>query len=734
MHIDPNILRHLDVKWTKYMRWNPTPKQLAFLMYKGSEMLYGGAAGGGKGQLIDSRSNISKVGLNPDNPDHVKQFKEIYEGKVLTPFGFIGISQVEIGTKLCNPDGTISEVIAIHENGLMDCYRITFVGGESVIVDASHLWVYWTNKEKQIRLNEKNITTWNTSNKQDLYNLFLFTSCKVIDTKSLVNLVEENSVDVYIPYAISITHPCQNGRKIQSITLLESKFETRCIQVAHPNSLYVTNDYIVTHNSAALLLAALQYADTPGYSAIIFRQTLTELKGADGIIPKAESLLAPFIQSKDVKYVGSEHAYYFKTFNPDGTPAEPARLEFGYIGTGNAKTRYQGRAYQFIGWDELTHHSLYDYQYLFSRRRKVVCPIHQLKDGEPFYDDHCMLCQTRMSVPLRTRGATNPGGHGATWVKKWFKIEPNIDPEIAAKTGQNVLWLGRNPDAPFLPAKLADNPFIDQKSYAYGLSKLDETTRKQLQDGDWSEGAATKFKRHWFHRWSKNQDYYILGRDRVNDYGAFRLSDMRLFFSIDTAASSQEGMLDSVLRPKEEASWTVISFFGLTPNYHLLWLDNERFQEEVPDVIKRIIKAWNRWSHARPEYMLVESKGSGIGVYQECERAGLPVKAVRPNKDKVVRATPAMMRAEMGRLWIPQEAWWLKDLEDELFGWQGYPTETDDQIDVLSQMVNDIDWPENLELIKGEYIAPHHDHRQITYLDHNNLPYDIDQSLWDHLS
>lgn len=655
--------------------------------------------------------------------------------------------------------------------------------------------------------------------------------------------------------------------------------------------------------SAVLLLSALQYADVPGYSAIIFRQTLTELKGADGIIPKAESLLGPFLQTKEVKYIGSEHAFYFKTFNKDGTPGEPSRLEFGYIGMGNAHTKYQGRAYQFCvhpdtrvwmgdlswkpmsevevgdcvmtsvgppqlvaekfevvqpavklvsskgeqiqsknhrvliydptrpneqgrlvseyrgfwesydsllekgitnvtllctreemgdgdgitvwtdhpynpefgwfanyelveatiedlgeeipmmdvrvnfssnyitsfgvmnancGWDELTHHAQKDYEYLFSRRRKAVCPIHQLKDGSPYYIANCDQCEMRSSIPLRTRAATNPGGFGASWVKKWFKIEPSVNPEIAAITGQKVEWIGKNPEAPFLPAKLTDNPFIDQKSYAYGLSKLDETTRKQLQDGDWGEGGSTKFKRHWFHRWSQSGDHYVLGRDRVNEYGAFRLSNMmKIFLSVDSAASVAEGLLDPMLYPKKEPSWTVIGVFALTPNYHLLWLDIDRFQEEVPEVIKRCIKMWNRWAHARPEYALVESKGTGIAVYQELQRASVPVKAVRPFQDKVVRATPAMMRAEMGRLWLPQEAWWLKDLEDELFGWQGYPSETDDQVDVLSQAVNDIDWPENLELVKGSFHQEKDTGTRFSYIDQSNLSYEVDSSLWD---
>ena len=75
-----------------------------------------------------------------------------------------------------------------------------------------------------------------------------------------------------------------------------------------------------------------------------------------------------------------------------------ASLSFGYLDTEADKYRYQSAEYQFIGFDELTQFSESQYTYMFSRLRR-------LKGS---------------SVPLRMRGASNPGGYGHEWVKQRF--------------------------------------------------------------------------------------------------------------------------------------------------------------------------------------------------------------------------------------------------------------------------------------------------------------------------
>jgi phage terminase large subunit-like protein len=65
------------------------------------------------------------------------------------------------------------------------------------------------------------------------------------------------------------------------------------------------------------------------------------------------------------------------------------------------------------------------------------------------------------------RAGSNPGGIGHDWVYRRFVDERS-----------------RASDCVFVPARLEDNPSVDE-SYAASLAKLDPIVRKQLEDGDW---------------------------------------------------------------------------------------------------------------------------------------------------------------------------------------------------------------------------------------------------------
>lgn len=199
--------------------------------------------------------------------------------------------------------------------------------------------------------------------------------------------------------------------------------------------------------SDALLMAALQYVDVPGYAAIIFRKTYQDLSLPGGLIPRSHEWLA----ATDARYDATTKCWHF----PSG-----AKLAFGYMDSVNAHFRYQGSEFQFIGWDELTQFSASQYEYMFSRLRSTV----------------------KVDVPFRVRAATNPGGIGHTWVKKRF---------IDAKT--------KAPDAVFIGAKVYDNPHIRIKEYVDSLNYLDPVTRARYLDGDWVIAeAGSMFRREWF--------------------------------------------------------------------------------------------------------------------------------------------------------------------------------------------------------------------------------------------
>lgn len=206
--------------------------------------------------------------------------------------------------------------------------------------------------------------------------------------------------------------------------------------------------------SDALLMCALQYVDTPGYSAIIFRKTFADLVKPGALIDRAQEWLSPWTTTKQVRWVDKEKKFVF----PSG-----AILQFGYMETANDRFNYQGGEYQFIGFDEVTHMLEQCYTYMFSRLRRL---------------------KTAMHIPLRVRAASNPpdDGDNAEWVYDRF-VNPKTKDDARV----------------FIPAGMDDNPHLDAESYVEALEELDPVTRARLRDGLWEiKRTGNMFKRDWF--------------------------------------------------------------------------------------------------------------------------------------------------------------------------------------------------------------------------------------------
>ena len=198
--------------------------------------------------------------------------------------------------------------------------------------------------------------------------------------------------------------------------------------------------------SDALLMAALQYVDVPGYAALLLRRTFPDLSLPAAIMSRSFE----WLQGTDAIWHDKEKTWRF----PSG-----ATLTFGYLDAPRDHYRYQGSAFQFVGFDELTQFKENQYLYLHSRLRRLA----------------------GAEVPLRMRAASNPGDIGHEWVKTRF-----ISPESRPLTCM------------FISATLEDNPHLDRESYIKSLMNLDPITREQLLSGNWDvrpEGGL--FKRQW---------------------------------------------------------------------------------------------------------------------------------------------------------------------------------------------------------------------------------------------
>ena len=234
--------------------------------------------------------------------------------------------------------------------------------------------------------------------------------------------------------------------------------------------------------SSCLLMDALKYVHVPKYSALILRRTYADLAKPGAIMDRSKE----WLKGTDAKWNEQKKEWTF----PSG-----AKLTFGYLDTENDKYQYQGAEFQFVGFDELTQFTETQYRYLFSRLRR-------LKDSD---------------VPIRMRSASNPGGVGGKWVNERF-IPEGFTPDDAI---EEKVWIKEGLDEEtgekiiryFVPARLDDNPHLDQAEYELSLRELDTVTRAQLRRGDWQIQVKGDILYMWDERfhvitWSQFEKVY----------------------------------------------------------------------------------------------------------------------------------------------------------------------------------------------------------------------------------
>lgn len=206
--------------------------------------------------------------------------------------------------------------------------------------------------------------------------------------------------------------------------------------------------------SYAMLVDPLRFAHRAAHRALILRRSMPELRE---LIDKSRELYPKAFPG--CKYREVEKLWNF----PSG-----AKVEFGFLERDADVYRYQGQAYSWIGFDEITHlPTEFSWNYLASRLRTTDSEI------TPY-----MRC------------TANPGGSGAQWVKKRY-IAPS--PYNESFVGEDGIT------RKFIPARLNDNPYLAKDGrYEQMLKSLPPTQRRQLLEGNWeiSEGAAfTEFDR-----------------------------------------------------------------------------------------------------------------------------------------------------------------------------------------------------------------------------------------------
>jgi predicted phage terminase large subunit-like protein len=357
--------------------------------------------------------------------------------------------------------------------------------------------------------------------------------------------------------------------------------------------------------SDALFMGGLQYVDVPDYSGIIFRRTFADLSLPKALIDRSHS----WLDNTEARWDGSGHTWHF----PSG-----AQLAFGYMENDADKYRYQSAEFQYIGFDELTQFELEQYRYMLSRLRRL----------ENSY------------VPLRMRGASNPGGRGHDWVKQRFMVEASPFKRL------------------FIPAKLEDNKNLDRAGYVESLNELDPITRRQYLNGDWNaRHGGSIFKREWF--------------TVIDSYP----HDANAVWFWDKAATKPKAS-------NKDPDYTV--GLKLAERDGIYYIVDVRRHRDTPRENEALIRQTAELNPLVPVYMEQEPGSSGVDTIDHYARVilqGFTFYGIKTTGSKSERAAPVASAAEAGNIRILRGVWNSQFL-DEI---EAFPLgDHDDQVDALS--------------------------------------------------
>lgn len=237
--------------------------------------------------------------------------------------------------------------------------------------------------------------------------------------------------------------------------------------------------------SDALVIEATRQVHIPYYKALIIRKTFPQLTE---LIEKSQRYYS--VAFPKARYNEAKHTWTF----PSG-----AKIVFGSMQHSKDKLNYQGKAYDFIAFDELTHFTYDEYIYLKSRNRP---------NGPG----------TRCYI----RSTANPGGVGHGWVKERF---------ITAGKPMETIWEKVNVHYPdgrseekwssrvFVPSSVFDNKILleNDPDYLARLASMPEAEKNALLYGDWDS-----FSGQYFAEWRDSPDIKLCNEAGISPEDALK--------------------------------------------------------------------------------------------------------------------------------------------------------------------------------------------------------------------
>ncbi len=465
-------------------------------------------------------------------------------------------------------------------------------------------------------------------------------------------------------------HPQGQGRRIASI-LWDGEKECQCITLDNEQGLYLTRDFIVTHNSYGLLLSPLMYKGVRGFNAVVFRRTFKQIFSPGSLWDMAHEIYS-LIPNAQMRKVAASWEFVDKAGDVI------SKVTFAHIENYSAVDDWKGSQLCEICFDEVTHFGEDTFFYMLSRNRST-CGV------KPF-----------------VRATCNPDAD--SWVAKFIEwwIDQDTGYPIQERSGKlrwfvrrdgiinwadtkEELWERFNLQTPeerdeprsvtFIMSSIYDNKELLKVNpqYLSSLKALPEVERERLLKGNWKikSTAGTYFKR--------TQIELVLDEP----------SDIQQYCRAwDLAASSD--------KESGDPDYTAGVLAGLRKDKSVVILDVINKRVPASDV-ERLI--YNTAVADRKKYGLKckiripqDPGAAGKIVAQNYIKilSGFPVKAIPVSGSKELRATPVAAQWQVGNIYVLAAEWndmYFTQLESFPQGAH------DDMVDATSDAFNELSKP-----------------------------------------
>lgn len=415
----------------------------------------------------------------------------------------------------------------------------------------------------------------------------------------------------------------------------------------------------------ALLMYPLRWKDRKGFGAVTFRRTTKQIRSEGGLWDVASDLYVP---------IGGHPNQTDLTFKF----ASGSKIGFAHMEHESNRFDWQGAQIPLIQFDELTHFTWRQFNYMLSRNRSVS------------------------GVPARIRATLNPDPDH--WARKfidwWIGEDGFAIPERSGvirwfiSQGDDILWAATRREAieeygipglpddhpdqvrpksfTFIRSRLDDNQILLEKDPAYraNLQAMTRVERARLLDGNWNirETAGSFFQRSDFE--------VVAAAPRVR----------RWVRAWDQAATEPDEKKEG---KKDDPDWTAGVRMGITYDGRYVIDHVERFRAE-PSRVDRRLKNTTQADGKKVTVRLAQDPGQA-GKSQARSQAKLLtgyVTKIRPiSGDKQTRARPFASQVEAGNVLVVEGDWneaFFSELENFPFGAH------DDQVDAAADAFDEL--------------------------------------------